>query len=87
MSYAILKENLFDIDFVIRRGVIYGLLSALIFSIYLALVSAVGWFSPQHFISWQSPFFALLAIVMIVLLFNPLRRLVQAFAYRIFFPL
>lgn len=85
MSYAILKENLFDIDSVIRRGLVYGLSSAMLFGFYLLLVMLFGWVKPSNLASLENPALTLAALLLLILLFHPLRQSLQDLAYRLFF--
>jgi hypothetical protein len=84
IGVAILRSRLYDIDVVINRALVYGLLSALLALIYGALVIALqGLFS---LITGPTPALAvIISTLAIVALFQPLRRSVQAFIDRRFY--
>jgi signal transduction histidine kinase len=78
MTVAILRHRLFDIDVIISRAVVYGLLSAAFTGIYAGIVG-VGTFAGHQ----GGPLLTIAAAVTIALLFQPLRRRAQLFANRL----
>jgi hypothetical protein len=84
LALSVFRYQLWDIDVIIRRTLIYGLLTVVMGVIYLvAIIGLQGIFS---FVSGQQSTAALvLSTLAIAALFNPLRRRVQDFIDRRFF--
>ena len=79
MAIAILRHRLFDIDVIISRAVVYGLLSAAFTGVYVGIVLGIGTFVGHQ----GGPVLTIAAAVTIALLFQPLRRRAQLFANRL----
>jgi signal transduction histidine kinase len=76
---AILKHGLYDLDVVVSKTVVYGLLAAFFTVVYLAVVvgieTAIG--------SAHNPILTLLAAAVIAFAFDPVRRRAKRFANRL----
>ena len=79
MTIAILRHRLYDIDVIISRAVVYGLLSAAFTGVYAGIVLGIGTFVGHR----GGPVLTIAAAVTIALLFQPLRRRAQLFANRL----
>ncbi len=79
MTLAILRYRLYDIDVIISRAVVYGLLSAAVTGVYAGIVLGIGTFVGHR----SGPVLTIAAAVTIALLFQPLRRRAQLFANRL----
>jgi hypothetical protein len=81
---AILRYRLYDIDRIINRTLVYGVLTAVLAALYLGGVVVL-----QYALRWLTGGETQLAVVAstlaIAALFNPLRRRVQAFVDRRFY--
>ena len=80
LTVAILRYRLYDIDVIIRKTLVYALLTGLLSLLYfggVALLSAVG--------GQSSPVVIVLTTLLIAALFNPLRRRLQAIIDRRFY--
>lgn len=73
LALSVYRYNLFAIDLVIRRTLLYGSLSLGVLLLYGALVTVAG------LLSWQGndQFVALLVTALVALVFNPLRVRLQ----------
>ena len=69
MAIAILKHRLYDIDVIISRAVVYGLLSAAATGVYAGIVLGIGTFVGHR----SGPLLTIAAAVTIALLFQPLQ--------------
>ncbi len=85
MTYAILKENIFDIDRFIQNTMIYSVLSGILVGVYFTVVGVVGFFTQKVFLIGHTPIENILSILAIVILFHPLRVVVQRFIRRTFY--
>src|SRR5215472_9024642 len=79
IGFAILRHRLYDIDVIISRTVVYGLLSAAFTGVYVGIVLGIGTFVGHR----GGPVLTIAAAVTIALLFGPLRRRAQLFANRL----
>lgn len=79
IAMAILRSKLFDIDVLIKRTVVYGLLTAILAGLYFALV--IGAQTLTRDITGQQvgqqPIAVVLSTLLIAALFTPLRRQLQ----------
>jgi signal transduction histidine kinase len=80
IGFSILRYRLYDIDLVINRTLVYGMLAATISALYLTVVVGVGAIVGMHDHVSLLP---LLAAGMIALAFEPLRRRLQRLADRL----
>jgi hypothetical protein len=83
---AILKHRLYDIDVIINRTLVYGLLTALLVAVYFGGVATTQAIFRALTGQEQQPQLAIVvSTLMIAALFNPLRRRIQAFIDRRFY--
>jgi signal transduction histidine kinase len=76
---GILKYRLFDIDVVISRTVLYGVLAAIVTALYVAIVVGIG-----SLVGSQGSLpLSILATAVIALAFHPLRERARRFANRL----
>lgn len=83
LMIAMLVENLFDVDVVISRTIVYGALSAAVAIAYLGIVAGVGALVGRH----QTRFAPLIAATVIALLFGPMRSWLQIRVRRLVYGL
>ena len=79
IGVAVLKYRLYEIDVVISKTVVYGVLAAFFTAVYVAVVVGIG----TAIGSTHNPFLTLLAAAVIALVFNPVRDRAKRFANRI----
>jgi len=85
LAIAILRYRLWDIDVILRRTLVYAVLSGLLALAYFGLVVLLeGVVRPLTGQS-ENPIVSVLSTLVIALLFGPLRRRVQAFIDRRFY--
>lgn len=83
IAIAILRYRMWDYHLVIRRTLIYSLLTMLLVTIYLIFVYGIGNYVSQ----WLNigNFFNVLATLIIVSIFTPLRKMVQTSVDRVLY--
>jgi signal transduction histidine kinase len=79
ITVAILKHGLYEIDVIINRALVYGLLSAALTAIYVGIVVGIGTLAGYA----GGPLLTAAAALAIAVLFQPLRRRAQLLANRI----
>ncbi len=84
IAYAILIHHLMDISVVIRKGLLYSLIVALLSGFYLSVVFLFGNYLGGRK-SAASIMFTIFSIVFFSLIFQPLRDRIQEFIDRVFF--
>ncbi len=84
MSVAILKYRLYDIDFLINRTLVYGVLTAILVAVYVGGIVVLQ--RIFVFLTGQQSTLAVVAsTLLIAALFSPLRRRIQGFIDRRFY--
>src|SRR6266496_6635041 len=86
LGYAIVKHDLFEIDILLRRGIYYLTLTALLSLTYFAFLAFLTFTLRSSEVA-RSPFFPLLFTLVAVLLLNPLKDHLQRGVDRVFFRL
>ena len=86
-GYAIVRFRLFDVTVIIRKSLVYGVLTAVVTGFYaLAVVTGNALLSSFSAVTvTSSPVFAFVFGLAVVLLFDPLRRRAQSVVDRVFF--
>lgn len=79
ITLAILKYGLYEIDVIINRALVYGLLSAAVTATYAGIVVGIGTLAGDR----GGPVLTVTAAVAIALLFQPARHRARRFANRI----
>ncbi|MFU8773758.1 MAG: histidine kinase, partial [Anaerolineales bacterium] len=84
VGYAVLRYQLFDIRVVIRKGLVYSLLTATLTAMFL-LLSLVSGYLFQLLTGQQSILVALLPALLIAFMFQPVRVYIQSMVDQAFF--
>ncbi|HEY1641676.1 MAG TPA: sensor histidine kinase [Streptosporangiaceae bacterium] len=79
IAIAILKYRLYEIDVIINRAVVYGLVSAGLTAVYAGIVLGIGALAGRH----STPTLTIIAAAAVALLFQPLRARAQRVANRL----
>jgi two-component system, NarL family, sensor kinase len=80
-AVSILRHNLFEIDRLINRTLVYVLLTAGIAAVYLIVVGALG----ALFHAWGNLFITLFATILVAILFQPARERVSRWVNRLMY--
>jgi len=86
LGVAVLRYRLYDIDIIINRTIVYGLLTAILAGVYFGVVTVTQ--TLLSTVTGQERLPQLLVVVstlVIAALFNPLRRTIQSFIDRRFY--
>jgi sigma-B regulation protein RsbU (phosphoserine phosphatase) len=83
-GYAIVRYQILDTLVIVRRGVIYSIVTALLLAVYLAIVDGIGGMV-QSVTHHSSMFFSVASFFLIAILAAPLQGQVQRTVDRIFF--
>jgi hypothetical protein len=75
-AFAILKYRLMNIDVIIRRTVLYSILSAIVFGLYVALVAGIGTLV-VHFTAVKNQTMIIGSTILVGLVVIPLRNRLQ----------
>jgi len=84
VAYAITRYRLMDIEFIIRKGIVYSLITAIMSVLYFIVI-----YLSEHFFraitGFSSLWFTIPAIFVLALLFEPTMNFLQNFIDRTFF--
>jgi hypothetical protein len=83
IALAILRYHLWDVDLIIRRTLVYTLLTVSLVAIYLALIILLQLIFRNYI--GDNTFFTVISTLVIIGLFSPLRRWIQTIVDRRFF--
>src|SRR5208282_4827844 len=83
-GYAIFRYRLMDVDLIFKRGMVYTLAAGAIAGVYFALIAAVAEVVHARIPS-SGPAGLAIAIVVIALLFDPVRKWIQEQLDRVFY--
>jgi signal transduction histidine kinase len=79
ITFGILKYRLYEIDIIVNRAVVYGLVSAGLTAVYAGIVLGIGALAGQQ----GSPVLTIAAAVAVALLFQPVRQRARRVANRL----
>jgi signal transduction histidine kinase len=83
LAYAVVKHDLFEIDAMVKRGAYYVLLTGAVGLTYMAVIFLFNLALPGALI--HSVVFPVLFTLAVLLIFDPLRALLQSMLDRVFF--
>jgi phosphoserine phosphatase RsbU/P len=83
-AYAIIRYGLMDLEIILKRGVIYAVLTGLLAAIYLLLVEGIGRAAMIH-TGGGSLVLKLVSIFVMALIFSPVRAKLQELVDRTFY--
>jgi len=84
IAYSILRHHLFDIRLVVRRGLVYALLTALLLGAYLLIVGILSLLF-QDLIQANNPLILAAFVLVVAILVNPARERLQLWVDRTFY--
>jgi len=85
LAYVITRHKLMDVDIAIRGSVVYGAITLILAILYALLVNSLGLLTRTLF-HVEAPWASWAAAVVLILLFNPLRRALEGLMARVSYP-
>ena len=83
-AYAAFRHRVFDTEILVKRSVLYSLLTALLIAVYFGLVLGLG--SLLHRLTGaRNPLLSVVSVIVIALLAAPVRARLQRFVDRLFY--
>ena len=84
LTYAILRYQLMDIQIIIKKSIVYSILLTIVSGLYfMSVIIFERYF--QNVVGYQSALFSIFTIVVIAMLFAPLKSRIQDFVDKTFF--
>lgn len=84
-GYSIFRYHLMDIDLVIKRSLLYAVITAVLATVYLGLVLGVGRIMMDIVGRSESQILGLIAFLIVALAFDPIKQRAQKAVDRIFY--
>jgi signal transduction histidine kinase len=84
IAYAIVKHNLFDIDIIIQKALVYSTLTAVVGGVLVLMVIAFN-VAFASYGGWRNPVFFVVLSTFLVIALNPLKNQIQNFIDLSFF--
>ncbi len=84
IGYAVVRYKLLDIRFILIRSLFYSILTAALIAAYLGTVVALESVLKER-IGYSGPVYGIIAIVLLAVVFLPLRNLLQKLLDKLFF--
>lgn len=85
-AVAIFRYRMFNVALVIRKSLIYGLLTGLILLVYYGIIGLGGGLFSAFFIKGGSIWMISFATLLLGILFNPVRKKIQFVVDKFFYP-
>ncbi len=84
IAYAVLRHDLFGIDRILRRALVYGAVSLLLLTLYLFLTTSITTLFENSLAS--RPLAPVVSLFAAALLFEPTRKLIQTWLDKLLYP-
>lgn len=84
-GYAIIKHRLMDVTLIVRRSIIYAVITAALAAIYLGVVFGLGSLLSDALGEADNTLLVMIAVVVIAILFDPLKQRIQRIVDRVFY--
>jgi sigma-B regulation protein RsbU (phosphoserine phosphatase) len=84
-GYAIIRYRLMDIDFIVKRSLIYGMVTATMAALYLLIIYGIGTLLADVVGSQDSRTMNLVALIVIAFAFDPIKRRMQEWIDKFFY--
>ncbi|MBE0643233.1 MAG: SpoIIE family protein phosphatase [Bacteroidetes bacterium] len=84
-GYAIIRHRLMDVTLIVRRSIIYAIITASLAAIYLGVVFGLGSLLGYALGEADNTVLLMIAVIVIALIFDPLKRRIQSIVDRVFY--
>jgi sigma-B regulation protein RsbU (phosphoserine phosphatase) len=84
-GYAIVRHRLMDVTLIVRRSIIYAIITAALAAIYLGVVFGLGSLLGYALGEADNTLLLMIAVIVIALIFDPLKRRIQSIVDRVFY--
>ena len=84
-GYAIVRYRLMDMEFIVKRSLIYGMVTATMAALYLVIIYGIGTVLADFVGSENSRTMNLVALIVIAFAFDPIKRRMQDWIDRFFY--
>lgn len=84
-GYAIVRHRLMDVTLIVRRSIIYAIITAALAAIYLGVVFGLGSLLGYALGEADNTVLLMIAVIVIALIFDPLKQKIQSIVDRVFY--
>lgn len=84
IAIAIVRYQLMDINLVVKKGLVYSILTVIISGAFIGIIILLEKIT-SRFLGYQSAISTVLAVILLILTFEPIRRKTQGMLDRVFY--